>query len=330
MNKYSHIMNKFRKINNFDINLLREFPGLTEYDGQLFLNDTIDEEWPRKIKNFPELPAKMRFTAIFLCLGGSAHTRVSGNDYIINENDVFMVSLGNIAEKIRISNGFKAISVSIMPDSKLMKFTYGSTRFLRNSLYEPSILTLTAEESKRMVAFFSTVKNIILYESDMFKEEALEGASVMLASYLSARIANKKEDATAQPVVTKWRSNEMLRRFLIKVSQNYTFERSVQFYAKQLYISPKYFAQMIYKESGKHAKDWIRDFVIKDAKTMLKSGNYTVQEVSETLHFANQSFFGKYFKEAVGCSPKMFKEQITSDYSSEGHGSPQEEPHRQA
>ena len=87
---------------------------------------------------------------------------------------------------------------------------------------------------------------------------------------------------------------------------------------------------MIYKESGKHAKDWIRDFVIKDAKTMLKSGNYTVQEVSETLHFANQSFFGKYFKEAVGCSPKMFKEQITSDYSSEGHGSPQEEPHHQA
>ncbi len=67
-------------------------------------------------------------------------------------------------------------------------------------------------------------------------------------------------------------------------------------------LSPKYFAQMIYKESGKHAKDWIRDFVIKDAKAMLKSGNYTVQEVSETLHFANQSFFGKYFKDAVGCS----------------------------
>ncbi len=321
-------MDKFRKINNFDINLLREFPGLTEYDGQLFLNDTIDEEWPRKIKNFPSLPAKMRFTAIFLCLGGEARTRVSGHEYVLRENDIFAVSLGNIAESIRISNDFKAISVSIMPDSKLMKFTYGSTRYLRNSLYEPVILTLTPEESKRMVSFFGTVKNIILFESDMFKAEALEGASVMLASYLSARIANKTEDTT-QPVVTKWRSNELLRRFLIKVSQNYTFERSVQFYAKQLYISPKYFAHMIYKESGKHAKDWIREFVIKDAKTMLKSGNYTVQEVSETLHFANQSFFGKYFKEAVGCSPMAYKEKVISD-SSEDHGSPQEGQHHQA
>lgn len=306
-------MDKFKKINNFDIKLLRDFPGLTEYDGQLFLNDTIDEEWPRKIKSFPSLPAKMRFTAIFLCLGGEARTRVSGNEYVIKENDIFMVSLGNIAEKIVINNDFKAISVSIMPDSSLMKFTYSSTRFLRNSLYEPSILTLTAEESKRMVSFFGTVKNIILYESDMFKKEALEGASIMLASYLSARIANKNKEIIHP--VTKWRSNELLRRFLIEVSQNYTFERSVQFYARQLYISPKYFAQMIYKESGKHAKDWIRDFVIKDAKTMLKSGNYTIQEVSEALHFANQSFFGKYFKEAVGCSPKRFKEIVTSSPS---------------
>ncbi len=86
---------------------------------------------------------------------------------------------------------------------------------------------------------------------------------------------------------------------------------------------------MIYKESGKHAKDWIRDFVIKDAKTMLKSGNYTVQEVSEILHFANQSFFGKYFKEAVGCSPIAYKERAISD-SSEDRVSPQEGQHHQA
>ena len=320
-------MDQFRKINNFDIGLLRNFPGLTEYEGQLFLNDTIDDEWPRKVKNFPTLPAKMRFTAIFLCLNGEARTRVSGNEYVIRANDVFMISLGNIAEKLSISNDFKAISVSIMPDSSLMKFTYSSTRFLRESLYEPSILNLTPEESRRMVSFFSTVKNIILYESDLFKREALEGASIMLASYLSARIANKNNKDIIQPV-TKWRSNELLRRFLIEVSQNYTFERSVQFYAKRLFISPKYFAQMIYKESGKHAKDWIRDFVIKDAKTMLKSGNYTIQEVSETLHFANQSFFGKYFKEAVGCSPKAYKERVTSGLS-EDPGFPQEEPHHQ-
>lgn len=322
-------MDKFRKINNFDIQQLNEFHGLTIYDNQLFLNDCIDYKWEAIFKSFPPLPVKMRFTVIFMCVGGEGHALISGNEYSVKENDVIMVSIGNIIETMEVSDDFKAISVAIDPESSLISFTYSSTRFLRDSLYDPKVLHLTPSEGQRMIAFFSTVKNIILQESDMFKSEALQGAYVMLASYLSARLTLLKEHVVEHKV-TKWRSNELLRRFLIKVSQNYTFERSVQFYAKQLYISPKYFAQMIYKESGKHAKDWIRDFVIKDAKTMLKSGNYTVQEVSETLHFANQSFFGKYFKEAVGCSPKMFKEQITSDYSSEGHGSPQEEPHRQA
>lgn len=322
-------MDKFRKINNFDIQQLNEFHGLTIYDNQLFLNDCIDYRWEAIFKSFPPLPVKMRFTVIFMCVGGEGHALISGNEYSVKENDVIMVSIGNIIETMEVSDDFKAISVAIDPESSLISFTYSSTIFLRDSLYDPKVLHLTPSEGQRMIAFFSTVKNIILQESDMFKSEALQGAYVMLASYLSARLTLLKEHVVEHKV-TKWRSNELLRRFLIKVSQNYTFERSVQFYAKQLYISPKYFAQMIYKESGKHAKDWIRDFVIKDAKTMLKSGNYTVQEVSETLHFANQSFFGKYFKEAVGCSPKMFKEQITSDYSSEGHGSPQEEPHRQA
>ncbi|HBH09204.1 MAG TPA: hypothetical protein DDX40_07375 [Rikenellaceae bacterium] len=321
-------MDKFRKINNFDIQLLNGFPGLTVYDNQLFLNDSIDYKWATIFRMFPTLPAKVRFTVILMCVGGEGHARISGNKYLVKENDVIMVSLGNIIETVEVSDDFKAISVAILPESSLMSFTYSSARFLRDSLYDPKVLRLSPQEGQRMVSFFSTVKNIIVQESDMFKLEALQGAYIMLASYLSSRLALQKKHV-AEHKVTKWRSNELLRRFLTELSQNYTFERSVQFYAQKLFISPKYFAQMIYKESGKHAKDWIRDFVIKDAKTMLKSGNYTVQEVSETLHFANQSFFGKYFKEAVGCSPMAYKERVISD-SSEGHGSPQEEPHHQA
>lgn len=39
---------------------------------------------------------------------------------------------------------------------------------------------------------------------------------------------------------------------------------------------------------------------------MLRTGNYTVQQVSDALHFPNSSFFGKYFKAAVGCSPRRY------------------------
>lgn len=46
-------MDKFRKINNFDIQQLNEFHGLTIYDNQLFLNDCIDYKWEAIFKSFP-------------------------------------------------------------------------------------------------------------------------------------------------------------------------------------------------------------------------------------------------------------------------------------
>ena len=41
-------------------------------------------------------------------------------------------------------------------------------------------------------------------------------------------------------------------------------------------------------------------------KALLKSTNMTIQQISDELNFANQSFFGKYFKRLTGVSPKEY------------------------
>lgn len=89
----------------------------------------------------------------------------------------------------------------------------------------------------------------------------------------------------------------------------YTKERSVSYYADRLCVTPKYLSQVIHKVSGRFAGDWITDFVILEAKALLKSRKYTIQQVSDKLNFANQSFFGKYFKENVGCSPSKYQNE---------------------
>jgi AraC-like DNA-binding protein len=66
-------------------------------------------------------------------------------------------------------------------------------------------------------------------------------------------------------------------------------------------------SHVIYEKTGRHPSKWIKDYVILEAKTMLRSGNYSIQQIADELHFPNQSFFGKYFKEAVGVSPKKWK-----------------------
>ena len=117
-----------------------------------------------------------------------------------------------------------------------------------------------------------------------------------------------QEDESEQKSVNKTtRQDEIVARFLQCVANNYHAHRELGYYANELGLSLKYMSHVIYEQTGRHPSQWIKDHVILDAKTMLRSGRYSVQQVAEELNFPNQSFFGKYFKEAVGVSPKKWK-----------------------
>jgi AraC-like DNA-binding protein len=46
---------------------------------------------------------------------------------------------------------------------------------------------------------------------------------------------------------------------------------------------------------------------------LLKSTNQTVQEISDKMNFSNQSFFGRYFKQYVGLSPRAWIYNVALD-----------------
>ena len=74
-------------------------------------------------------------------------------------------------------------------------------------------------------------------------------------------------------------------------------------------MNPKYLSTVIKEISGKSAFEWINNYVILEAKSMLKSTGKTIQQISDELNFANQSFFGKYFKQHVGIPPSEYRIQ---------------------
>ena len=86
-------------------------------------------------------------------------------------------------------------------------------------------------------------------------------------------------------------------------------ERSIQFYADKMCLTPKYISGMIKTYSGKCALDWINDYVVIEAKMMLRYTTMTVQEISNSLNFPTQSAFGKYFKQQVGVGPKQYRNE---------------------
>ena len=103
------------------------------------------------------------------------------------------------------------------------------------------------------------------------------------------------------------RAKEYFTQFTQLLGEHYKHERSVGFYARQLCITPKYLTTLIKRISGKSVSEWIDNFVILEAKTLLKYSNMSIQEIAYYLNFPNQSFFGSYFKRNTGMSPSQYK-----------------------
>ena len=79
------------------------------------------------------------------------------------------------------------------------------------------------------------------------------------------------------------------------------------FYARQLCITPKYLTTLIKRISGLSVSEWIDNYVIIEAKTLLKYSTMSIQEIAYCLNFPNQSFFGKYFRSHTGMTPSAYR-----------------------
>jgi AraC family transcriptional regulator, transcriptional activator of pobA len=82
---------------------------------------------------------------------------------------------------------------------------------------------------------------------------------------------------------------------------------SVNWCAGQLHLSPNYFGDLVKKETGKSALDYIQSRVINVAKEKMFDTNKSVSEIAYELGFKYPSHFARFFKKQVGHSPHEYR-----------------------
>lgn len=109
------------------------------------------------------------------------------------------------------------------------------------------------------------------------------------------------------------RQQQFFNRFLEFLSIYCKHERSVQFYADKLHITPKYLSN-ITNVFTRHSSSVVIDhYVIFNIQQTLYVNEFNIKKVSEMYHFPSQSFFGRYFKRITGMSPNSYVKLINKD-----------------
>lgn len=82
---------------------------------------------------------------------------------------------------------------------------------------------------------------------------------------------------------------------------------SVANFADELNLSPNYFGDLIKKETGKSAQEYIQNKIIDIAKDKIFDGNKTISEIAYELGFKYPQHFSRLFKQRVGFTPVEYR-----------------------
>jgi AraC-like DNA-binding protein len=84
---------------------------------------------------------------------------------------------------------------------------------------------------------------------------------------------------------------------------------SVAYFSEELHLSANYFGDLIKKETGRSAKDYIQQKLIEVAKTKTFDYTKTVNEIAYELGFKYPQHFTRLFKNVTGFTPNEYRLQ---------------------
>lgn len=263
----------------------------------------------------PELfryPVRIDAYVIGVCTKGSLIINSNLNHYTLTENSLYVNLPGSI---IQVDSMINAEVYLIMCSEDFIRRINVDLKLLTGLFLQlnknPLIPIRKCDLQPIVHSFEDIASEWEHFEEDIYNVEIIRTAIRMLI-YKLCRVIDHHIKGAARPLhfhPIPNRQEEYFHRFMQILGQYYMQERSVGFYAEQLNLTPKYLTTVIRQTSGRSALNWIDEYVILEAKNLLKYSTKSIQEIAYYLNFPNQSFFGKYFKNHTGITPTAYRIQ---------------------
>jgi len=251
-----------------------------------------------------DYPVKMDIPLTVLCSRGTIKVSVNLKDYTIEAPAIFIVVSGKIVQYKSVSDDFSGYFM-LMSKKFLTDLLSGPRERLPIflSVLDSPLVQLTNEDLASVNSFYLMLQKEIRQTMNPYRLETVR--HLVQAMFYSTGYKFHKTGESSN----KTKHEILMEEFINLVKAHYRKEREVGFYAMKLKLTPKYLSKLIRDNSNKSVNEWIKDYVLLEAKALLKSTNMTIQQISDELNFPSQSFFGKYFKRLVGASPKEYRKK---------------------
>lgn len=250
------------------------------------------------------------FFLSILCLRGKATLSVNNNSYDISPNDLMICPPQVLLKRGIIEQDFECCGFCLSPEYAKRVFVMSSSSnnwYSRLYLEQHPIISLNEEESQLFCQYYNLLNSKLTGTPHRHQKELI---NALLQAFLFEFHDSIGKYLHLKPVTFN-SSHNLFNAFIDLLVSSYPKERSVSYYASQLFVTPKYLSAVCKENSGETASDLITCYVMKDIVCLLKSPDKSIKEIANELNFATLSFFGKYVKRNLGLSPKEYREKLS-------------------
>lgn len=181
-----------------------------------------------------------------------------------------------------------------------------------NFIIQNPVVHLSEYQNKLFQAYFNLMTTYMEDDDNLYRQRIIKLTAQSLAVEVLHEVSGLMPedmvpaDAT---VAENSRKDQLFKQFVTLLSRPDNTNRSVQAFAEQLKVTPKYLSAICKAKSGRTAMDLITEATVRNIRYYLSQTELSVKEIAFKLRFPDVSFFCKYTKKHLGKSPLEFRSE---------------------
>jgi AraC-like DNA-binding protein len=280
------------------------------------------------IQQFTEVStAHVAMNAFVICTNGKVQAQMNGMQMVLHKNQVAVIPQNVTVTDVMVSPDFDLRGM-FLTNRILQSFLHDKMNIWNDMMYihRQHIVTMDEDEILFYTHFYDMLTLAIVKGKDKDNplhtdiiQSLLRSAILALCGAMQQMLQQAAESPHSPRTLARQDSNATrskrdlstgkghFQRFLDLLHSNEVKRHTVEAYASELCISPKYLTAVCKKNSGKTANEWITEQVLEDIRYYLRHTDLSIKQICNRLAFPNPSFFGKYVKDHFGMTPMEFR-----------------------
>ena len=284
---------------------------VTYADGRILIADNISRLPVNEKAYRPDM------FIVLICSQGRLQTDINGRQYLIEAGDMLLCNSFHTLTDALHSIDFSC-SIYCFPGTSSAEAVHVNEKVLRDFFFanDNPVIHLTEEQR----GIFRTYKILIGKKledgASRYSEQSMSGLHKAIL-YDILTIIDKQKHETTEATSTHEEEypsvkSEKVKHFLMLLAEDDSRHHTVEYFASQLCVTPKYLSVICKQETGKTPSCWIRERLIEKIRYYLLNTSLSAKEIVHRVDMPNASFFGKFVKQHFGCTPMEYRNKQTN------------------